>query len=137
MTAKAKDQNQGNLYFSLRDTLNQRHPFFVLAYKIRCEIFENAFKDLYCPDNGCPYKPIRLMVGLLIQKHLRNSSDELVVEEWSENPYFQHFTGKTYFVADYQCKPSELMHFRKIIGEKGLELILEESIRTNNKDGVD
>ena len=36
-------------------------------------------------------KPIRLMVGLLILKHLRDVSDESVVEQFSENAYFQYF----------------------------------------------
>ena len=35
--------------------------------------------------NGRPAHPIRLMCGLLILKHLRNVSDEMVVSQWSEN----------------------------------------------------
>ena len=38
------------------------------------------------------------MVGLLMLKHIRNLSDESVVEQWSENNYFQYFTGETFFV---------------------------------------
>ena len=34
--------------------------------------FEKSFSPLFCSDNGCPPKPIRLMVGLLMLKHLRN-----------------------------------------------------------------
>ncbi|SJN35620.1 hypothetical protein FM107_08490 [Sphingobacterium sp. JB170] len=37
---------------------------------------------MYCLDNGCPVKPIRLMVSLLIMKHIRNVSDESAVEQW-------------------------------------------------------
>ena len=33
-------------------------------------------------------KPIRLMMGLLILKHLRNVSDESVLERFLENAYF-------------------------------------------------
>jgi transposase, IS5 family len=43
-------------------------------------MFEDSFSPLYCLDNGCLAKPIRLMIGLLILKHLRNISDESVVE---------------------------------------------------------
>jgi len=137
MTPKEKDQKQGSLFFSLRDTLNPKHPLFVLANQIEWDIFKKAFKDLYCPDNGRPAKPIRLMVGLLMLKHIRNLSDESVVEQWSENIYFQYFTGETSFAPGVPCEPSELVHFRKRIGERGVELILKESIRVNGKDASD
>jgi len=136
MAPKEKDQKQGSLFFSLRDTLNPKHPLYVLAGQIQWDIFENAFKGLYCPDNGRPAKPIRLMVGLLILKHIRNLSDESVVEQWSENNYFQYFTGENAFVPGVPCEPSELVHFRKRIGESGVELILKESIRVNGKDAL-
>lgn len=55
------------------------------------ERFENAFSPLYCSNNGRPAHPIRLMCGLLILKHLRNVSDEMVVFQWSENAYYQYF----------------------------------------------
>ena len=51
-------------------------------------MFEREFSPLYSLDNGAPAKPIRLMVGLLILKHVRNLSDESVVEQWSENIYY-------------------------------------------------
>lgn len=77
------------------------------------------------------------MVGLLILKHLRNISDESVVEQWSENIYYQYFCGETSFVCAEPCEASELVHFRKRIGEDGIELILQESIRINGKDKDD
>ncbi|MBK8328624.1 MAG: transposase [Bacteroidetes bacterium] len=45
---------------------------------------------------GKPAKPIRLMVSLLILKQLRNLSDESIVEQWSENVYYQYFSGELY-----------------------------------------
>jgi len=44
MAPKIKDQNQGSLFFSLRDTLDPKHPLFVLANQIQWDIFEQAFK---------------------------------------------------------------------------------------------
>lgn len=76
MIPRKKAQNQVNLFSSFEDTLNQKHPLYILANKIRWQIFEDAFLPLYCQDNGRPAKPIRLMVGLLILKHVRNISDE-------------------------------------------------------------
>ncbi|MGB7500265.1 MAG: IS5/IS1182 family transposase, partial [Moheibacter sp.] len=66
MIPRKKAQNQVNLFSSFEDTLNQKHPLYILANKIRWQIFEDAFLPLYCQDNGRPAKPIRLMVGLLI-----------------------------------------------------------------------
>ena len=84
MLAKQQDRSQHSLFFSLESTLNHKHPLFILANKIDWEMFEREFSPLYCPDNGRPAKPIRLMVGLLILKHIRDLSDESVVEQWSE-----------------------------------------------------
>lgn len=121
-----------SLFSSLDDLLNQQHPLYKLSHQIDWKRFEDAFSPLYCPDNGRPGKPIRLMCGLLILKHLRNISDESVVEQWSENAYFQYFCGMQEFTPSFPCNASELVHFRKRIGEKGIELILSESIRVND-----
>jgi transposase, IS5 family len=123
MLPSKKPQNQTSLFFSFDSTLNQKHPLFVLANRIDWTVFENAFSPLYCLDNGRPAKPIRLMVGLLMLKHIRNISDESVVEQWSENNYYQYFCGETSFVCSSPCDASELVHFR--------------SIRVNGKDGDD
>ncbi|MGV8877465.1 MAG: transposase [Sphingobacteriaceae bacterium] len=60
---------------------------FILAEQLNWSVFEEAFAPLGCLYNGLPAKLIRLMVGLLILKHLRNMSDEHIVEQWSENSY--------------------------------------------------
>ena len=125
---------QPSLFSLLADQLNQKHPLYLLAGKIDWHRFEEAFTPLYCADNGRPAKPIRLMCGLLILKHVRNLSDESVVEQWSENAYYQYFCGMQEFTPSQPCNASELVHFRKRIGEKGIELILAESIRVNQVD---
>jgi len=137
MLPKKKDTTQGSMFFGLEDTLNQKHPMYILAHQVDWQLFENSFTPLYCLDNGRPAKPIRLMVGLLILKHLRNISDESVVEQWSENVYYQYFCGETEFVPVEPCEASELVHFRHRIGEVGIELIFKESIRINGNDSHD
>lgn len=122
-----------SLFSSLSDQLNQSHPLYRLANKIDWQRFENAFSPLYSPDKGRTAKPIRLMCGLLILKHVRNLSDESVVEQWSENAYYQYFCGMEEFTPSFPCNSSELVHFRKRIGEEGMELILAESIRVNSE----
>ena len=67
--------NSPSLFSNLSDMLNQSHPLYRLANKIDWGKFETAFQPLYCQDNGRPGKPIRLMCGLLILKHLRNPKE--------------------------------------------------------------
>ena len=136
-----RTSKQLSMFSSLEDMLSHEHPLFQLSNKINWECFENAFSPLYCSTNGRPAHPIRLMCGLLILKHLRNVSDEMVVSQWSENAYYQYFCGGLEFMPKQPCDASELVHFRNRIGEKGMELILAESIRVNtdhdNEDHFD
>ena len=136
-----RTSKQLSMFSSLEDMLSHEHPLFQLSNKINWECFENAFSPLYCSTNGRPAHPIRLMCGLLILKHLRNVSDEMVVSQWSENAYYQYFCGGLEFMPKQPCDASELVHFRNRIGEKGMELILAESIRINtdhdNEDHFD
>ena len=129
-----KPYTSPSLFSSLSDMLNPSHPLYKLSDKINWEKFDAAFRPLYCQHNGRPSKPIRLMCGLLILKHLRNLSDESVVEQWSENAYYQYFCGMQEFIPAAPCASSELVHFRHRIGEEGIELIFQESIRVNNED---
>jgi len=129
------NSGQMGFYSTFEEQLNRKHPLYILSNRINWGQFDEAFKDLYYADNGRPAKPIRLMVSLLMLKHIRNLSDESVVEQWAENAYYQYFSGEQCFAAKEPCEASELVHFRKRIGEKGIELIFKESIRINGKDG--
>lgn len=102
--------NIPSLFSNQSDMLNQSHPLYQLAEKIDWGKIETAFQALYCQDNGRPGKPIRLICGLLILKHLRNLSDESLVEQWRENAYYQYFCGIQEFVSSVPCPtvPPEL-----------------------------
>ena len=126
-----RTSKQCSMFSFLEDMLSHQHPLFQLSNKINWECFEKAFSPLYCSTNGRPAHSIRLMCGLLILKHLRNVSDEMVVFQWSENAYYQYFCGGFEFMPKQPCDASELVHFRNRIGEEGMELILAESIRVN------
>ena len=120
------------LFTGLADQLDQKHPLYLLANRTDWPFFEAAFKKHYSEKMGAPSKPIRLMVSLLILKSLRNLSDENLIEQWSENIYFQYFGGEQHFQPSIPCVPTELVAFRQRIGEPGVELILKESIRINH-----
>ena len=112
----------------LDNMLNQRHALYRLADLIEWSVFDNEFGSLYCPDNGCPGKPTRLMVGLQYLKHCYGLSDEAVVSGWVENPYWQYFCGEVYFQHEAPVDPSSLTRFRRRIGESGCERILQVTV---------
>ena len=120
------------LYPDLIDQLDPKDPLLVLAKKIPWDYLENEFAPLYS-EKGRPAKPIRLMVGLLLLKQLKNLSDECVVENWIQNPYFQAFCGMKTFQWKMPCEPSDLCHFRKRIGEAGFEKIFQVSVAIHGK----
>ena len=137
MLTNKRDSGQMSFYSTFEEQLNHNHSLYILAKQVRWQIFEEAFWKHYSQTMGAPAKPIRLMVGLLILKHLRNLSDESVVGQWAENAYYQYFCGEKVFAAQEPCVPTELVEFRKRIGEEGIELILQESIHINGKDAQD
>ncbi len=135
MLAKPKDKQQASFFSTFEEQLNHSHPLYLLANRIDWKNFEDTFKKHYSDTMGAPAKPIRMMTGLLMLKHIRSLSDQSVVEQWAENAYYQYFCGEKYFAASEPCVPTELVEFRKRIGEEGVELIFQESIRINGKDG--
>jgi IS5 family transposase len=73
------------------------------------------------------------MVGLHYLKHAYDLSDEQTVLRWVENPYWQHFCGEKFFEHALPIDPSSMTRWRKLIGEKGAEQLLAESIATGLK----
>ena len=125
---KTPNANQSSfLYPNLLDQLDPKHPFLQLARQIDWSFFEMEFAPLYS-HLGKPSKSIRLMVGLSILKHLEDLSDEVLVQRWVRDPYYQVFTGGVEFQWQLPCDPSDLTYFRKRIGSEGHEKILVASI---------
>lgn len=134
MKGKSPDSSQLSLLPQrLEELVNPRHPLYKLSKRIPWDDIEKHFSDLY-HQSGRPAKPIRLMVSLLILKQLYNLSDELIVERWVENPYYQFFSGETVFQWEFPCHPTDLVYFRKRIGKKGVEKILKVSIDLHGKN---
>lgn len=137
MLPKEKNKNQLGFYSTFEEQLDHNHSLYKLGNVIDWKTFDQAFSKHYSATQGKPAKPIRLMVSLLILKQIRNLSDESVVEQWSENSYYQYFSGEQCFSCKAPCVATELVEFRKRIGPEGVELILKESIRVNGDDSND
>jgi len=129
---------QDDLYRAkLEFIIDLKHPVILLSEKIDWGFFEKDFEKFYVLDFGSPAKPIRLMVSLLILKHMFNESDETIVEMWRENPYWQYFSGEEFFRWEHPCDPSELSIFRQRIGESGIEKIFQLSILSHGKEAME
>ena len=122
MYKPSSNSRQASLFWDLETMLDSKHPLFKLANMIDWSLFEKSFAPLFCADNGRPPKPIRLMTGLLMLKHLRNVSDEQVVVQFTENAYYQYFCGLEAFSISAPCASSELVHFRHRIGGRAWSL---------------
>jgi IS5 family transposase len=116
----------------LENLINPKHPLCTLTKRIPWKEIEHHFSQLYA-NTGRPAKPIRLMVSLLILKQLYNLSDESMVDRWVENPYFQFFSGETVFQWSFPCHSTDLVYFRKRIGEEGVKKIFQISIDLHGK----
>ena len=80
-------------------------------------------------DQGRPAEPVRFMIGMFLLKHIYGLSDEQLWERWVHDPYFQYFTGETFFQHELPRERSGLSHWRKRIGDR-LEILLQESLRS-------
>jgi IS5 family transposase len=114
--------------WSLEMVLNPSQELYKLAQVLDWGTLERAFGALYCPDNGRPGIPIRLMAGLHLLKHTFGLSDEQVVAQWVLNPYWQFFCGEEYFQHQLPIHPSQMTRWRKRIGEAGMEKLLQFTI---------
>lgn len=112
----------------LETGLDQRHELYRLAEAIDWQEIVQEFEGFYS-DIGRPGLPIRRMAGLLILKQVQNLSDERVCDYWRESPYAQYFCGEVYFQWGMPCEPSELVHFRKRIGERGIKKLFTASLK--------
>ncbi|SCC94233.1 hypothetical protein THIX_60291 [Thiomonas sp. X19] len=78
---------------------------------------------------GRPRLPLRLMVSLLDLKHAFNLSDEDLVERWSQDVLWQFFSGRAYFEHSPPCDASQIVRFRGILGEAGVEELLAKTLQ--------
>jgi IS5 family transposase len=138
MKSSSPDQSQTALFtVPLKELLNPKNELYQLGDKIPWEEFDKEFSKHYAKEFGRPAKPVRLMVSLLILKQLSGLGDETVVDQWVQNPYWQYFSGENLFQWKFPVEPSDLVHFRKRIGESGVQKILEVSIRLHGKEGLE
>jgi len=120
----------------LVDMIDPRHELVKLAALIDWDVFEREWAGFFPSSKGRPATEPRLVAGLLYLQHAYRLSDEAVVARWVENPYYQHFTGETFFQHRPPIDPSSLTRWRGRIGEEGVEWLLTQTIQAGQKSGV-
>lgn len=120
----------------LVDMIDPRHELVKLSALIDWAVFEREWSGFFPSGKGRPATEPRLVAGLLYLQHAYRLSDEAVVARWVENPYYQHFTGETFFQHRPPIDPSSLTRWRGRIGEEGVEWLLTQTIRAGQDSGT-
>ena len=95
---------------------------------------ENRYADLFPSKTGMPAKPLRMALGSLIIQKQYGYSDRELVEQLTENPYYQYFIGLPGYQENAPFVPSLLVEFRKRLTEEILGEINEMIISYNHPD---
>jgi len=120
----------------LTDMIDMRHELAKLAALIDWDFFEQEWAGFFPSHRGRPATSPRLVAGLLYLQHAYRLSDEAVLARWVENPYYQHFTGETFFQHRPPIDPSSLTRWRDRIGEEGAEWLLTKTIEAGRSSSA-
>ena len=112
MQAKPRDSQQNLYEVQLEFLCDSNQPLMRLSQVIDWSHFDKTFGILYSEGQGRPAKPTRLMVGLHYLKHAQDLSDEEVVHQWVQNPYWQYFCGEETFQHELPIDPSSMTRWR-------------------------
>lgn len=121
--------------------MNPNNRWVKKAAVIPWDAIEDKYAELFPSNTGNVAKPLRTALGsLLIQQQLHFSDEELV-EEIRENPYFQYFIGLPGYVDEKPFVPSLLVEFRKRLTEEVMidinEMIISYNLPDDHSDNDD
>jgi IS5 family transposase len=132
-----RESGEQDLFRSRLDqVINMDHALVRLARTIDWRFLEEKFGAVYAEGTGRPPLPTRLMAGLAILKHTYNLSDEVVCEQWIENPYYQYFCGEEFFQHRLPLDRSSMTNWRRRMGDERLQALLQESLAVATRTGA-
>ena len=117
---KSQDRQTKPLFeelFPFGGKLEAGNRWLKIAGIIPWESLEKKYAE-YFSDRGRPGTDARLAAGLFLLKHMSGKSDEEVVMELLENPYWQSFCGLESFATASTIEASTLSRLRKRLGPK-------------------
>jgi len=101
--------------FPFGGKLDESNRWFRIADLIPWEDLEDEYRKAFS-DFGRPAKDGRLVIGLLLLKHMTGLSDRELVAEVLENPYMQAFCGFRSMATADVLESSTLSKIRKKLG---------------------
>jgi IS5 family transposase len=113
---KTTDNSQSNfLRFNqpLGLHMNPNNRWIKMADSIPWEQFERKYARLFKGKKGNVAKPLRLALGSLVIQTKYQYSDRELVEQLTENPYYQYFIGLPGYQEEPPIDASTLVLFRK------------------------
>ena len=122
--------------------MNPENRWVKMADAIPWEIFEKKYSRLFKGRNGRVAKPLRLALGSLIIQTKYQYSDRELVDQLTENPYYQYFIGLPGYQEEPPIDASTLVLFRKRLkmnvimeaNEYMLEGLKEKETTSDKKD---
>ena len=136
MQAKPRYRQQNLYEVHLEFLCDSSQTLMCLSQVIDWSDFDEIFGNLYSEGQGRPANPTRLMVGLHYLKHAQDLSDEEVVRQWVQNPYWQYFCGEETFQLELPIDLSSMTRWRNRLKSEGLEVLLSETIHAGLKTKV-
>lgn len=117
----------------LETKLDPNNRWVVLAGIVPWDVFAKEYYKNFKTNRGAPTLDARLVLGVVIIKHLMKLDDVSVIEVIQESPYLQYFVGLTAFTTKPVMDSSLLVHIRKRINLDAFESMTEELMRQGLK----
>ena len=115
----------------------KKNKLYKLEKLIDWESLETQINSiLIIKDKGRPKHPTRFMVALLMLQVLQNEFDKGTSETLEENIVWQYFCGIRYLSDLYSVSEKSIRTFRNDIAEKGLNIIINELLKTAIEIGL-
>lgn len=120
----------------LRDLVAKGHELVLLRDAMDWQRFERVLEPAYCSDNGRPSIPVRMMAGLTFLKYMFDLSDQDVLDNWCENPYWQYFCGGEFFEHEPPTNQATMSRWRGRAGEAGVREMIMETLSSALRNKV-
>ncbi len=114
--------------------MNPENRWIRKAATIPWRTIEDRYAKLFPSKTGMPAKPLQTALGSLIIQKQYGYSDVELVEQITENPYYQYFIGLPGYQQEPPFVPSLLVEFRKRLTDEILGEINEMIIDFNHHD---
>jgi len=126
-------------FYRKNGTQLQNNRWLKLAKLTPWDVLNELYLQHFCVSSGLIIKLCRLIMGLMIGKHILKMSDRQVVGHFHESPYFQYFCGMDSFMSGVKVQvihPSLLSKRRLRLGKTYFEHFETEVVLVLVKFGL-